>query len=87
VCFPVQVAVTFISQSNNRVVACRASYCCPDALKCLTPVEPGHLCDPTDKKACKDSLKPYKGIYLAEEMICCPLIHECVEPGQTCVPP
>ena len=58
------------------------SYCCPEARKCMTPVDAGTLCDPSDKHACKTTLKPE-----AEQPICCPLTKECVEPGQACVPP
>ena len=33
----------------------QGSYCCPDAKHCLTPTNPGTLCDPADKKACPTS--------------------------------
>jgi len=46
---------------------------CPDALKCLTPVNPGHLC--SKDKPCK------------KEQICCPVTNLCVVAGAACVPP
>eukprot|EP00756_Hemistasia_phaeocysticola_P040197 Hpha_TRINITY_DN16850_c1_g8::TRINITY_DN16850_c1_g8_i2::g.153009::m.153009 len=48
------------------------SYCCPDALHCLAPTNPGVLCS-------KDA--PCKS-----DETCCPLTHECVRVGAPCNP-
>lgn len=52
------------------------SYCCPDALHCLTPVSPGKFCiGPGTQGSC------------AKSEICCPVTNECVSVGAACVPP
>jgi len=48
-------------------------YCCPDALHCLTPTNPGVIC--TAETECKSG------------EVCCPLTHECVSVGPACTPP
>ena len=48
------------------------SYCCPDALACLAPTNPGVLCDGAD--SCSKS------------EVCCPLTNLCVKPGDKCDP-
>jgi hypothetical protein len=50
------------------------SYCCPDAKHCLTPTNPGTLCDPDKKDACSGT------------DVCCPLVKECVSVGAACSP-
>lgn len=47
-------------------------FCCPDALHCLIPTNPGKICD-TDA-SCGTS------------EVCCPLIKECVKVGAACTP-
>lgn len=47
-------------------------FCCPDALHCLTPTNPGKICD--SDSACKSG------------EVCCPLIKECVSVGAACTP-
>jgi hypothetical protein len=49
-------------------------YCCPDALHCLTPTNPGVFCDPNDKNSCNGG------------DVCCPLTKICVKVGRPCVP-
>eukprot|EP00756_Hemistasia_phaeocysticola_P040188 Hpha_TRINITY_DN16850_c1_g4::TRINITY_DN16850_c1_g4_i2::g.152975::m.152975 len=48
------------------------SYCCPDALHCLHPTNPGVLC--SKDAPCKSN------------EVCCPLTHECVAVGAPCNP-
>ena len=51
------------------------SYCCPDALHCLTPVNPGHFCTgPGTQGSC------------ATNQVCCPITMECVSVGAACTP-
>jgi len=52
------------------------SYCCPDALHCLTPVDPGVFCDPKDPNACGGNGN-----------VCCPITSICVSVGAACTPP
>ena len=51
---------------------CEGSYCCPDALKCLKPTNPGTLCASADD--CEDGT------------VCCPLTHLCTKPLAPCTP-
>ena len=55
----------------------KGSYCCPDAKHCLTPTNPGVLCEP-------DSVSPINPC--KKDEICCPLTKECVTVGAACVP-
>lgn len=52
----------------------QGSYCCPDALHCLTPTNPGHLCK-LGGSDCKTG------------EVCCPVTKECVAVGAACTPP
>ena len=61
--------VTCKSTCDNK-----EEYCCPDALHCLTPTNPGVFCDPNDKDSCKDG------------EVCCPLTKLCVKVGRSCTP-
>jgi hypothetical protein len=48
------------------------TYCCPDAVKCLKPTNPGVFCKAADD--CKSN------------EVCCPLTKLCVAPGADCKP-
>jgi hypothetical protein len=63
-----QVCVT---PGADCVSPCDASYCCPAAKKCLTPVSPGTISNGT----CTDP------------QIFCPLTKLCVTAGADCTPP
>lgn len=65
-CVDVGAPCTSPCASNN-------SYCCPDALHCLTPTNPGTLC--SGASDCKS------------DEVCCPITHECVAVGDKCTPP
>lgn len=55
----------------STTVCKKTEYCCPDALKCLTPTSTSCATD----DACADG------------DICCPLTKICVTPGVACTPP
>jgi len=59
-------------QEDCKPICPAGSYCCPDALHCLTPTNAGVLC--SADAPCK-----------ANET-CCPLTHECVSVGAACDP-
>ena len=73
-CCPLTKICVKVGAACKSPCADQKSYCCPDAKHCLTPTNPGHLCDPSDKSAC------------AAKEGCCPLIKECVSVGAACVP-
>mgnify|MGYP002632700958 CR=1 FL=1 len=73
-CCPLTKICVKVGAACKSPCADPKSYCCPDAKHCLTPTNPGHLCDPSDKSAC-----PAK-------QVCCPLIKECVSVGAACDP-
>lgn len=73
-CCPLTKICVNVGAACKSPCADQGSYCCPDARHCLTPVNPGHLCDPSDKKACRTG------------DVCCPLIKECVSVGAACTP-
>ena len=50
-------------------------YCCPDALHCLTPTNPGVFCDPSNKDSCP-----------SDGQVCCPLTKICVNVRRPCTP-
>ena len=50
------------------------TYCCPDALHCLKPANPGVFCDPTNASDCPAS------------QVCCPLTRLCVDVQAACTP-
>lgn len=51
----------------------QGTYCCPDALSCLKPTNPGVLCSAATD--CNDG------------EVCCPITNLCVKPGDKCAPP
>lgn len=76
VCCP--ITELCVTAAANCTSPCRdaGSYCCPDALHCLTPTNPGVLCDPSKgASACADG------------EVCCPVTKLCVTVGEPCRPP
>jgi hypothetical protein len=51
-CCPLTKICVTVGAACTSPCADQGSYCCPDAKHCLTPVNPGHLCDPANKTAC-----------------------------------
>jgi len=51
-------------------------YCCPDALHCLTPTNPGKFCTGGGTQGSCSSGE-----------VCCPITFECVTVGAACTPP
>ena len=75
VCCPLTKLCVVVGDACAPTAVCPAtSYCCPDALHCLTPVKPGTLCDPKAKAPCSGA------------EVCCPLTKECVDVGAVCKP-
>lgn len=72
-CCPITKLCVDVGAPCTSPCADQGSYCCPDALHCLTPTNPGTLCK--DNKEC------------GEGGVCCPVTHECVSVGAKCVPP
>ena len=64
---------------NTKGNVSTTEYCCPDAKACLAPVDPGTFCDPSNATAC--------GNRSDVDVICCPLLKECVAIGAKCTAP
>jgi len=71
-CCPLTKLCVGVGNACESPCAGQDSYCCPDALACLTPTKPGVLCDGAD--SCE------KG------EVCCPLTNLCVKPKDKCDP-
>lgn len=74
-CCPLTKLCVKVGQTCESPCKDQDSYCCPDALACLTPTNPGVLCDSdSDAESCK------------EGEVCCPLTKICVKAGEKCDP-
>jgi len=73
-CCPITKLCVDVGAPCKSPCADQASYCCPDALHCLTPTNPGHLC-----RSASDCS--------GQGEVCCPVTHECVSVGAKCTPP
>jgi len=72
-CCPLTKLCVDVGAPCKSPCADQGTYCCPDALHCLTPNPPGVFC-----KAASDC---------AKGDVCCPLTNICVSVGATCTPP
>merc|ERR1711988_764191 len=73
-CCPITKLCVDVGAPCKSPCADHASYCCPDALHCLTPTNPGHLCQSASDCS-------------SQGEVCCPVTHECVSVGAKCTPP
>lgn len=73
VCCPLTKVCVDVGAPCTTPCKDQGTYCCPDALHCLTPVNPGKFC--ADESNCN------------KDEVCCPLTKLCVSVGDACTPP
>jgi hypothetical protein len=69
-CCPLTKLCVKVSKPCDTPCKDQGTYCCPDALACLAPTNPGVFC--TASGECKGG------------DLCCPLTKICVQPGASC---